>query len=181
MKYLAALLLLLSGCATVRDSSRPRIAPADSNAGVIYLIHDMPAVGDGAVFANRSKLVVLGGRTYTWFYVTPGKYEYAICPLDYDWRGQAAAISTLEIEKGRSYYISVAWYPKPTPSLLESVVQPLIEPIVGRKPYKAPELIMLSEADAKKAMTGCRFVDPVEGEEPNQPTQPTSGLAPGHG
>jgi hypothetical protein len=170
MKYLVtlALLPLLAGCATVRDSSRPRIAPPDPEAGVVYLIHDMPAVGNGAVFANGSKLVVLGGRTYTWFYVIPGKYEYAVCPLDYDWRGQAAAVSILEIEKGKSYYISVAWYPKPPPSFVESITQPLLEPIVGRKPYKAPGLIMMSEVDAKEAMTRCRFVDPAEGKEPGQ-------------
>jgi hypothetical protein len=99
---------------------------------------------------------------YTWLSAAPGKYRIAIVPLNFEWGGEAAAASTLDIEKGRNYFVKVAWRPKPDPTFLEGLVSPLIEPIVGRKRYSPPGLIYLSETEAMDVMIHARFVDPIK-------------------
>jgi hypothetical protein len=166
MKYPFLLLLILGGCAvTIPESSRPRIAPQSPDTGIIYLIRDRPRI-EASVYANGTKLATLSDRRalrsdpmYTWLSIAPGRYRVGIYPLAYDWHGEAAAESALDIEGGKSYYIKVEWPPKPDPSFAESITQPLVEPIVGRKPYLAPGLILLPENQAMEIMSRCRFVE----------------------
>ena len=99
---------------------------------------------------------------YTWVSIPPGKYRISVYPLNYDWHGEAAARSTLDIEAGKNYFIKVDWPPKPEPSFVAAMAQPLIEPIVGRKPYAAPELIVLPEVEGFEAIRNCRFVESTE-------------------
>ncbi len=161
LRPFAFVFLFFAGCSTVQDSSRSRIAPPSEDKAVVYFIHDMPAVGDGAVFANGTRLVALGDRMYTWYYVEPGRYDYSLVPLDPAWHGQAAAASSLELKAGKRYYVSVSWYKRPEPPVLEAIVAPIVEPLTGPKPYKPPRLIMLSEPDALSAMQRCRLVDSI--------------------
>jgi hypothetical protein len=174
MKYAILLCAFLCGCVapTVKNSSRPRIAPKSADEAVIYLIRDSdkPTSTQATVVLNGKRLITFSDNgalssqvpQYTWFSVEPGKYRVVIYPLDYDWRGEPAADSTLDIEKGQAQFIEIAWHPKPEPSFLEGLAQPLIEPIVGRKRYLPPEIITMPESEAMDVMAHARFVDAVE-------------------
>lgn len=169
MRFYFLLLLFLSGCATrLPESSRPRIAPRDATAGTIYLVRDRPRI-EAAVYANGRKLAALSDKNvlrtepiYTWVSIPPGKYRIGVFPLDYEWHGEAAAESELNIEGGKNYFIRVEWPPKPEPSFVAAITQPLIEPIVGRKHYAAPGLIMIPEKEGFEVIKNCRFVESTE-------------------
>jgi len=173
MKYpIVILLLILGGCATFRDSVRPRLAPTSSGVATIYLIRDIPRK-EARIYANERRLILIQDQfktepIYTWLQLAPGRYRIAIYPLTTDWKGDAAAASTLDLEGGRNYYVRVDWFPKPEPSFKETITSPsillapLIEPIVGRKPYAAPGLVLFGQKDAEAIIAHCRLVDPVE-------------------
>jgi len=157
---------LLSGCATVPVSQRPRIAPPNGENAVLYLFFEMndPRTQYGAsVWVDGRRLCKIGREQYIWTYVQPGEHRIEVKSLLYE---KLLSQRTLVTESGSRHYLSVSWFVDDRPDGLV-----LVQALVGkadRPEFKKPMQMYFVAPELAETYTGKFFLLDEEGSTNNR-------------